>query len=50
MWIGFATCPRGLASESGVWAKPQGLAFGFWLGVENNPKKGAVYAQFVNVN
>ena len=25
MWIGFATCPCGLASESGVWAKPQGL-------------------------
>ena len=29
MWIGFATCPCGLASESGVWAKPQGLAFWF---------------------
>ena len=28
-WIGFATCPCGLASESGVWAKPQGLVFCF---------------------
>ena len=28
-WIGFATCPCGLASESGVWAKPQGLVFFF---------------------
>ena len=25
MWIGFATCPRGLASERGFGAKPQGL-------------------------
>ena len=28
-WIGFATCPCGLASESGVWGKPQGLVFCF---------------------
>ena len=28
-WIGFATCPCGLASESGVGAKPQGLVFCF---------------------
>ena len=28
-WIGFATCPCGLASESGVWAKPQGLVLFF---------------------
>ena len=26
-WIGFATCPCGLASESGFGAKPQGLVF-----------------------
>ena len=28
-WIGFATCPCGLASESGFGAKPQGLVFCF---------------------
>ena len=28
-WIGFATCPCGLASERGVGAKPQGLVFCF---------------------
>ena len=28
-WIGFATCPCGLASESGAGAKPQGLVFCF---------------------
>ena len=28
-WIGFATCPCGLASESGFGAKPQGLVFLF---------------------
>ena len=28
-WIGFATCPCGLASESGVWGKAQGLVFCF---------------------
>ena len=29
-WIGFATCPCGLASESGVWGKsPKGLFFVF---------------------
>ena len=26
-WIGFATCPCGLASESGVWGKAPGLVF-----------------------
>ena len=29
MWIGFATCPCGLASERGGWGKAQGLAFWF---------------------
>ena len=28
-WIGFATCPCGLASERGFGAKPQGLVFVF---------------------
>ena len=28
-WIGFATCPCGLASERGFGAKPQGLVFFF---------------------
>ena len=28
-WIGFATCPCGLASERGFGAKPQGLVFCF---------------------
>ena len=28
-WIGFATCPCGLASESGVWGKAPGLVFVF---------------------
>ena len=28
-WVGFATCPCGLASERGFGAKPQGLAFWF---------------------
>ena len=28
-WVGFATCPCGLASESGVWQSPKVLLFGF---------------------
>ena len=40
-WIGFATCPCGLASESGFGAKPQGLVFCFLklLGGCNRSKK-----------
>ena len=30
MWIGFATCPCGLASESGVWGKAPQSSF-FWF-------------------
>ena len=28
-WIGFATCPCGLASERGAWESPKGLFFVF---------------------
>ena len=40
-WIGFATCPCGLASERGFGAKPQGLVFCFLklLGGCNRSKK-----------
>ena len=32
MWIGFATCPCGLASEWGLGQSPKQSFFGFWLG------------------
>ena len=41
-WIGFATCPCGLASESGVWGKAPRACFLFLklLGGCNRSKKG----------
>ena len=40
MWIGFATCPCGLASEWGLGQSPKVLLFGFWLGkLKIIPKK-----------
>ena len=47
-WIGFATCPCGLASESGVWGKAPRACFLFLklLGGCNRSKKGQKNVHF----
>ena len=55
-WIGFATCPCGLASESGVWGKAPRACFCFEevvrvdVTVQKRSKKMCIFRIFATKN